>query len=64
MPIITIAPREQEQAALRQLIDALLRHAGAGTLNVATHFTAKLAATEDRRNAAPPTKVMSTASEK
>lgn len=43
MPTITMQLSDQEQEALRQLIDAALRHAGEGALDVAAHFKAKLA---------------------
>jgi hypothetical protein len=39
---ITINLDDQEQAALRQLIDLALRHSGSGALAVAAHFSAKL----------------------
>jgi hypothetical protein len=42
--MITITLTDQEQEALRQLIDAALRHAGEGALDVAAHFKAKLVA--------------------
>lgn len=41
---ITITLNPEEQAALEQLIDASLRHAGTGALNVAVHFKTKLEA--------------------
>lgn len=42
MQTITITLNPQEQEALRQLIDAALRHAGEGALDVAAHFKAKI----------------------
>lgn len=39
---ITITLNPEEQAALEQMIDASLRHAGTGALNVAVHFKNKL----------------------
>lgn len=39
---ITLTLSPEEQAALEQMIDASLRHAGTGALNVAVHFRSKL----------------------
>lgn len=39
---ITLTLNPEEQAAIYQLIDAALRHAGAGALDVAVHFKAKI----------------------
>ncbi len=52
MADIVITLNEQEQAALQQLIDAALRHAGAGALDVAAHFKAKLISAAEAANAA------------
>jgi hypothetical protein len=48
MPEITITLDEKEQEALRQLIDAALRQAGEGALDVAAHFKAKVAVARAR----------------
>jgi hypothetical protein len=65
MAIVTITLTEQEQAALRQLIDAALRHAGTGALDVAAHFSAKLAAAaEDQGRLVAAGNVTPTAAEK
>ncbi len=48
--IVTITLTPDEQRAFLQLLDIALRHSGAGALDVAAHFKAKLAAAE--RNAA------------
>jgi len=40
---ITITLTPEEQSALHQLIDAALRHAGSGALEVAMHFRSKIA---------------------
>lgn len=44
MTTITITLTPEEQEALRQLIDAALRHSGGGALDVAAHFKAKVVA--------------------
>lgn len=40
--IITITLNPEEQAAFRQLLDAALRVAGIGALDVVVHFKSKL----------------------
>jgi hypothetical protein len=42
MPSISITLSDEEQEALRQLIDAALRHAGEGALDVAALFKSKI----------------------
>jgi hypothetical protein len=54
MATINITLDDQEQAALTQLIDVALRHAGIGALDVAAHFKAKLdTAVQVKSEAAP-----------
>ncbi|HZV21905.1 MAG TPA: hypothetical protein VE986_10215 [Hyphomicrobiales bacterium] len=43
---VTITLTPEEQHAFLQLLDIALRHSGAGALDVAAHFKAKLAAAE------------------
>jgi len=54
MATINITLDDREQAALTQLIDVALRHAGIGALDVAAHFKAKLdTAIQVKSEAAP-----------
>ena len=48
---LTLTLDPNEQAALQQLLDAALRHAGLGALETVAHFATKLA--EERRRADP-----------